>query len=74
MASTDKKIANFLHVSSTLEEYLHEGGPLTPLQYQTIETTIMGLQTMLQSWTRKQRPEHVSRGKPVVSSRRAQGS
>jgi hypothetical protein len=27
---------------------------LTPVEYQTIETTIMGLQTLLQSWSRKQ--------------------
>ena len=53
MEPADKKIAKFLKVSSELEQYLHEDGPLTPLEHQTIRTTIMGLQTLLESWTRK---------------------
>jgi hypothetical protein len=53
MEQADKKILNFLKASSELEQYLHEDGPLTPLHRQTIETTILGLQTLMQSWTMK---------------------
>jgi hypothetical protein len=53
MEQADKKILNFLKASGELEQYLHEDGPLTPLHRQTIETTIFGLQTLMQSWTRK---------------------
>ena len=49
----DKKILKFLKASGELEQYLHKDGPLTPLHRQTIETTILGLQTLMQSWTSK---------------------
>ncbi len=53
MEQAGKKIASLLKASNALEKYLQEDGPLTPLEHQTIETTIMGLQTLLGSWTRK---------------------
>ena len=53
MEEADKKILQFVKASSELEQYLHDDGPLTPLNRQTIETTILGLQTLLQSWTMK---------------------
>ncbi len=60
MGEADKKIANFLKAASELEQYLHEDRPLTPLGLQTIETTIMGLQTLLQSWMAKHSTEGAS--------------
>ena len=69
----DKKIARLLKASTDLEEYLHGDGPLTPLDQQTIETTIMGLRTMMDSWVRKNRPEE-STIHFQVKSRKAQGS
>ena len=63
MEQAGKKIASFLKASNALEKYLHEDGPLTPLEHQTIKTTIMGLQTLLGSWTRKHRPEE----SPILS-------
>ncbi|HEY7128887.1 MAG TPA: hypothetical protein VH332_04405 [Nitrospira sp.] len=60
MEHIDKKIANFLKASNEIERYLHGHGPLTPLQRQTIETTIMGLQTLFESWTGKHRSEESS--------------
>jgi hypothetical protein len=74
MAGADKKIARFLKVSNELEQYLHQDGPLTPLEHQTIETTIMGLQTLFESWTRKHRPETASVMAAVVNLRTGQGS
>lgn len=53
MEPVDKTIAKFLKISNELERYLHCDGPLTPLQHQTIVTTIMGLHTLMQSWMRK---------------------
>ena len=73
MEHVDKKIARFLKVSNDLEQYLHNDGSLTPLQRQTIETTIMGLQTLMATWARKNQPEgttFLSQVKP----RKAQGS
>jgi hypothetical protein len=73
MEHVDKKIARFLKASNELEQYLHTDGPLTPLEQQTIETTIMGLQTLMQSWVRNNRAEE----KTILSqlkSRSAQGS
>jgi hypothetical protein len=52
----DKKIATFLKASNDVEQYLHADGMLTPLQQQTIEPTIRGLRTLLESWARKQAP------------------
>ena len=53
MERPDKKILKFLKASSELELYLHEDGPLTPLHRQTIQTTILGPQTLMQAWTTK---------------------
>ena len=56
MERVDETIVKFLKVSNDFERYLHCDGPLTPLQHQPIVTTIMGLQTLMQSWTRKNTP------------------
>jgi hypothetical protein len=74
MAQADKKIARFLKVSNDLEQYLHSDGPLTPLELQTIETTIMGLQTLLESWMRKHRPVENSSVLSQVTARQAEES
>lgn len=57
MERIDEIVATLLKAGNEVERYLHEDGPLTPLQHQTIVTTLMGLQALLQSWTRKHRPE-----------------
>ena len=72
MVDADKKIARFLKASSDLEQYLHSGGPLTPLHQQTIETTIMGLRTLMDSWVRKSRGEE-STILSELSSRKGRG-
>ena len=46
-------IAQFMSASSPLEEYLRQGGALTPLQLQSICTTISGLQTFVDIWKSK---------------------
>jgi hypothetical protein len=75
MESPDKRIADFLKATNAIERYLHADGPLTPLQHQTIETTIMGLQTLLQSWSRKQQqPGEDSSFLSQINPRKAQGS
>ena len=74
MEHVDKKIARFLKASNELEKYLHQDGPLTPLEHQTIETTIMGLRTLLESWTRKHRAETAPLLTPDLSPRKAQES
>ena len=73
MEQGHKKIARFLKASNEIERYLHENGPLTPLEHQTIETTIMGLQTMLESWTRTHRPEDLPPFLSQVRPRKAAG-
>jgi hypothetical protein len=60
MEQAGKKIASHLKASNALEKYLQEDRPLTPLEHQTIETTIMGLQTLLGSWTGKHRSDESS--------------
>jgi hypothetical protein len=73
MEHIDRKIAKFLKASNELEQYLHTEGPLTPLQQQTIETTIMGLQTLMEGWRRKHRDEGTS-VLSQITSRKAAGS
>ena len=68
----DKMIARFLKASTDLEQYLHGDGPLTPLHQQTIDTTILGLRTMMDSWARKNRAEPTILSQ--LNSRKAQGS
>ena len=63
METVDKKIATFLKASNDLEQYLHGDGRLTSLQRQTIETTIMGLQTVMDSWATK----HPEEGSSILS-------
>lgn len=67
----DKTIAKFLKSSSDIEQYLHSDGPLTPLQHQTIVTTIMGLQPLMRSWMRKHHPEEEIPQPDLVKTQRA---
>ena len=71
MEPVDKTIAKFLKISNELERYLHCDGPLTPLQHQTIVTTIMGLQSLMQSWMRKHNPEEEIPQPDLVKTQRA---
>jgi hypothetical protein len=74
MESADKKIAKFLKASNDLEKYLHGKGALTPLQQQTIETTIMGLKTLLEAWEQEHRTVEDPSLLPQITPRKAQGS
>jgi hypothetical protein len=55
-AETDRLIAQFVKASNEVEQYLHHGGSLTPLQYQTITTTVMGLRTFIERWISERKP------------------
>jgi hypothetical protein len=60
MEHIDKKIADFLKASNEIEQHLHSNGSLTPLQRQTIDTTILGLHTFMDSWVKTNHPEKSS--------------
>ena len=49
-------ILDFMKASSRLEAYLQQGSPLDQLEYNSVVTTITGLQTMLEVWQRKNLP------------------
>lgn len=46
----NRLIADFMKASNRLEQYLHKKGPLTDLQYESVETTLEGLRTFLLTW------------------------
>ena len=46
-------IADFMKSSTAVETYLHKGGKLTPLQEQSLGTTISMLETLFRSWQLK---------------------
>ena len=50
MEEAHKIIANFMKASTVLETYLHKGGSLTPLQEQSVNTTITSLRTLFDLW------------------------
>jgi hypothetical protein len=49
---SQRLISNFIAASAPLETYLQQGGPLTPLQVESITLTMSGLQTFLDVWKR----------------------
>jgi hypothetical protein len=46
----NRLIADFMKISTRLERYLHKKGPLTDLQYESLSTTLEGLETFLLTW------------------------
>jgi len=50
---TNQLLATFMSASAPIEAYLQEGGPLTPLQLQSLTLTIDGLQSFLNRWVNK---------------------
>jgi len=53
IAPESKMIRRFIVASNALEQYLHEGGALKPLQSQTIASALMSLLTVFQRSTDK---------------------
>jgi hypothetical protein len=49
-AQADRLIAHFMSNTAPLETYLHRDGPLTPLQWNLIQTSIINFQTFLNDW------------------------
>ncbi len=47
---TNRMIADFMKTSSNVERHLQQKRSLTELQYDSIVTTIQGLETMLATW------------------------
>ena len=50
---TNQLLATFMSASAPMEAYLQQGGPLTPLQLQSLTLTIDGLQSFLNRWVEK---------------------
>jgi hypothetical protein len=48
-----RMVAAFMKASTPLETYLQQGGPLSPLQLDLVASTVLGLQTFLDLWKRK---------------------
>ena len=48
-------IANYMKASTALETFLHENGPLTPLQEQSVYTTLKMTQTLFDGWRQRNR-------------------
>ena len=44
---TQRLIANLMTASAPVEEYLRQGGPLSPQELESLALTISGLQTFL---------------------------
>lgn len=66
LTNTKKMIATFMKASAPLEAYLQEGGELTDTDLNSVELTITGLVTFLESWKRKHTVLKVSSGIPLV--------
>ncbi len=66
LARTKKMIATFMKASAPLEAYLQEGGELTDSDLSSIELTITGLVTFLETWKRKHTTLKLSSGIPPV--------
>ncbi len=64
--STKKMIATFMKGSSPLEAYLHQGGELTDSDLNSVELTVAGLVTFLDTWKRKHTMLKLSSGIPLV--------
>ena len=50
-----KIIANYMKASTVLETYLHNNGTLTPLEEQTVYTTLKTTQTLFDGWRKRTR-------------------
>ena len=50
---TQKMVATFMKGCAPLEAYLQEGGELTDADLRSIELTVMGLVTFLETWKRE---------------------
>ena len=48
-----RMVADFMKASTPLETYLQQGGPLSPLQFDPVASTVSALQTFLGIWQRK---------------------
>jgi hypothetical protein len=46
-------VANFMTASTPLEQYLHQGGPLTDLQIESVSLTVKNLQLFIDFWKRR---------------------
>ena len=60
--TTQKMVSTFMKASAPLEAYLQQGGELTESDLRSIESTIMGLVTFLETWKRKYTTLKVSSG------------
>ena len=67
---TQKMVATFMKTCAPLETYLQEGGELTEGDLRSIEITVTGLVTFLETWKRKNTALKVSSDTlfPVVSA------
>ena len=50
-----KIIANYMKASTVLETYLHKNRTLTPLQEQSVYTTLKMTQTLFNGWRQRNR-------------------
>jgi len=55
MEEAHKIVANFMKACTTLETYLHTDGALTPLEEQSIQTTLETTRTLFDGWRRRTR-------------------
>ena len=55
MEAAHKVIANYMKASTVLETYLHKNGPLTPLQEQSVDTTLDTTRILFDLWRRRTR-------------------
>ena len=46
-------IAEFMSASTPVEKYLHQNGPLTAQEFDSISLTITSLETFLDGWKKK---------------------
>jgi hypothetical protein len=60
--TTQKMVSTFMKASAPLETYLQQGGELTEADLRSVELTIMGLMTFLETWKRKYTTLKVSSG------------
>jgi hypothetical protein len=66
LARSKKMIATFMKASAPLEAYLQAGGELTDTDLNSIELTITGLVTFLDTWKRKHTTLKLSSNIPLV--------
>jgi hypothetical protein len=55
MEAAHKVIANYMKASTALETYLHKNGVLTPLQEQSVDTTLDTTRILFDLWRRRTR-------------------